>query len=120
MKMNELYQGVPIYPRQENWADPTRFQNDYLLELLERSPTKVVASSTIEWSDRDGSTYSTYSGYHFSVREARKYALRSAIKMGWAKPRWWQYWRWGETVPSLDFTAIDPSLTELHSISVAQ
>lgn len=37
-------------------------------------------------------------------REARKIALRMAIKSGWRPPRWWEFWRWSEHPVDLDFT----------------
>jgi hypothetical protein len=78
-----------------------------IASLLEKSPTKVVCSSKIEWADLDGSRTTTESGYYFSVRQARKNALRSAIRMGWKPPKWWQWWRWGEQRVSLDFSVFD-------------
>ncbi|MBG6177156.1 hypothetical protein IWQ55_004792 [Labrenzia sp. EL_208] len=36
----------------------------------------------------------------FGTAEEADRALKSQlIKMGYSRPRWWQYWRWGETVP---------------------
>jgi hypothetical protein len=78
---------------------------DRISEMLERSPTKAVCRSEIKWTDIDGSKSSVCSDYHFHARDARKEALRMARKWGWTYPRWWQWWRWEDSRPNLDFSA---------------
>lgn len=84
-------------------------QDDWprVLDMIEVSPTKAVVRSAIKWTDIDGSKTTICSGYHFYTRDARKEALRTAIKSGWTWPRWWQWWRWDDTRPNLDFTITD-------------
>ena len=72
--------------------------------LLENSPIKTVVRSAITWTDSDGSKSTVCSDYHTNDREARKEVLRMARKWGWTYPRWWQWWRWDDTRPSLDFS----------------
>lgn len=73
---------------------------------LETSKTGMVCSSTIKWHSLDGSVSSITSGLYDNCREARKNALRAAIQCGYTYPKWWQWWRWSEARPNLDFSKL--------------
>lgn len=79
--------------------------SDDAYRMLDNSPSKMICASEIKWTDFDGTKSSVRSGYHYWPRDARKEALRQAIKLGWTYPRWWQWWRWDDTQPDLDFSA---------------
>jgi len=62
----------------------------------------ITHGQSIKW---DGGSVSV-SGCK-SSRDARRIALRMAIKSGWRPPRWWECWRWNEHRVDLDFSKID-------------
>jgi hypothetical protein len=51
----------------------------------------------IEWTTLDGRKYRVDSRFHYNIEEATKEALTFAKLLGWTPPRWWQWWRWGDT-----------------------
>ncbi len=51
----------------------------------------------ISWSDFDGSRHSISVDQCGNPAKAFARALSHAIKMGWTPPKWYQWWRWGET-----------------------
>lgn len=75
-----------------------------LIKDLELSPTGMICGCTIRWTDFNGNRYSHQVDGYFTPREARKASLRGAIRQGWTYPRWWQWWRWDDTRPDLDFS----------------
>jgi hypothetical protein len=86
----------------------TTLQNYYspIHSRLDQSPTGMLCAQSIKWTEFGGNRNEVMTDYHFTPREARKSALRSAIKSGWTPPRWWQWWRWGDTRVNLDFTDV--------------
>ena len=50
----------------------------------------------IVWHTRDTTSLVTVEG-HKSERAARLACLRAARRFGWTKPKWWQWWRRGDT-----------------------
>lgn len=77
--------------------------SDYLYARLQESPTGRACGYTIRWTNRDGNSTEVSCDGAFTERDARKSALRSAIRTGWTYPRWWQWWRWNDTRPDLNF-----------------
>lgn len=73
------------------------------LGLLAQAPERALYRNEIKWTDFDGTRHSISSGWRFHMRVARKESLRRAIGFGWTRPRWWQWWRWDDTRPDLDF-----------------
>lgn len=58
----------------------------------------------IEWHDRDRSLYAvTIEGCSTSL-EAWQEAMAYALQAGWTRPRWWQWWRWGDR----DYSKLEP------------
>jgi len=53
---------------------------------------------TIVWRHWRGSTSVTVDGCA-TPEQARDEAIRFAIQSGWTRPRWWQWWRWGDRLP---------------------
>lgn len=51
---------------------------------------------SIAWNTETGSSAVTVNGCD-TPEEAYERALAVAIDMGYTKPKWWQWWRWGET-----------------------
>jgi hypothetical protein len=57
---------------------------------------------SIVWTKGGGVTYTfTVSGCE-SHEQAIMEAIGTARRQGWTYPRWWEFWRWGDTRP-LDF-----------------
>jgi hypothetical protein len=79
-------------------------EHDWLIKMLDASPTGMVCGATITWTTFSGGKNSVGNNGFYTPREARKSALRAARRCGWTYPRWWQFWRWDDTRPSLDFT----------------
>lgn len=73
-------------------------------DRLAASPTGMLCAQSIKWTEFGGARNEVRTDYYFAPREARKCALRSAIRSGWTRPRWWQWWRWDDTRVNLDFT----------------
>ena len=78
-------------------------EQDQISAMLAVSPTGAVYGQIIKWCPSPGREKSV-SVHSFYERDARKSALRSAIRSGYTRPRWWQWWRWGETRINMDFT----------------
>lgn len=68
-------------------------------ESLAASSQGMSYSSKISWGDQSVSVHS-----NISLRDARKRTLIFAIKNGYTYPKWWQFWRWSEMRPDLDFS----------------
>ena len=52
---------------------------------------------TIKWTEFPDLWYKTTVNGCNTLEEARTSALRSAKKMGWTYPKWYQFWRWNDT-----------------------
>jgi hypothetical protein len=50
----------------------------------------------MSWRDRDGSIHTIHSDMFRTAYGAKFSALRMAVKLGYTRPKWWQYWRWNE------------------------
>jgi hypothetical protein len=48
------------------------------------------------WHDRPGGTLVVTSKGHDSPESAFQAALESALRFGYTRPRWWEWWRWSE------------------------
>ena len=57
---------------------------------------KVAFGYSHEWIDADGSEKTASGGPYATADEAHKAKINALDAMGWAAPKWWQYWRWGE------------------------
>lgn len=62
----------------------------------EKSPI-VTHDFAVRWTKFDGTTETAAVSGCESEAEARREAFRIARKNGWTPPRWWQWWRWGDT-----------------------
>ena len=58
----------------------------------------------VHWTDREGAVTRIYSKGHPTLKEAQTSAKEMAEQLGWKAPRWWQWWRWGDTTMK-DLTA---------------
>lgn len=101
----ELLGSHPVPAHHHSSPNHRQLDQSNLYKMLAESPTGVVYSYGITWTKRDG-TVCTTSGTGYYEREVRKQVLRSVIRQGWTYPRWWQWWRWDDTRPDLDFTRI--------------
>jgi hypothetical protein len=52
---------------------------------------------TIRWTDFDGTKHELSVGDCASIQEATQAVIDMAKKSGWRPPRWWEFWRWGDT-----------------------
>lgn len=51
------------------------------------------------WSKRPGERTSVSGGPYATADEADEAKRRALKQIGYTRPRWWQYWRWGEHDP---------------------
>jgi hypothetical protein len=54
-------------------------------------------TQTIRWHDRDGGMHTVESGSCVNKDYASFSAWLEAKKAGWTPPRWWEWWRFGDT-----------------------
>jgi hypothetical protein len=83
---------------------------ELLARVIEASPTRCAYGAAVTWRDARGAKHVASVKYCLTERDARRSALRLAIRTGYTYPKWWQWWRWSETRPDLDFSA-NPSLS---------
>lgn len=84
--MSDLFEGAfKISPFGGNIANDPR-------AIASWDPALFQNGQTIKW----GGGSISVSGYK-TLDEARFHAVRIAEKSGWSNPRWWQFWRIGET-----------------------
>jgi len=57
----------------------------------------MTYGAKIVWHERRGTTCGVFVEGHNSERSARLECLRAARQFGWTKPKWWQWWRRGDT-----------------------
>ena len=50
----------------------------------------------ITWRQKNGETSVTVRGRD-TLEEAKQDCIESAKHFGWTNPKWWQWWRWGDT-----------------------
>lgn len=55
-----------------------------------------IARVTITWRPTLYETCTVTSAKHPSVADAMEAAWASAYRLGYVKPKWWQWWRWNE------------------------
>lgn len=68
------------------------------------------------WHDRPGGTMAVATRGHLSAAEAFQDAMARAIRLGYERPRWWQWWRRGENneyVPPADHRVECPTEPDL-------
>ena len=53
----------------------------------------------VSWRHADGTIESIAFGTDLGLQEAINGALALAREHGWTPPRWWQFWRWGDSRP---------------------
>jgi hypothetical protein len=58
----------------------------------------ITYGQVIRWTRSDGAVLSVIVGDYGSHEEALRTAIDDAKSMGWTPPKWWQWWRWDETV----------------------
>ena len=51
----------------------------------------------INWKTFDGESCCVKSSGHKSIDHAKAYCIASAEMAGWTPPKWWQWWRRGDT-----------------------
>ena len=57
----------------------------------------ITYSQSVRWTGRDGNvSVLTVNGYPTAEAAAAK-AFHDAREFGWTPPRWWQWWRKGDT-----------------------
>lgn len=69
---------------------------------MDRYGWDAVYGYTIEYTEPYGATGSISVNICKTKEEAQSECIRSALKGGWTYPRWWQWWRWGDTRPPFD------------------
>jgi hypothetical protein len=65
-------------------------------QYLSIPPYPLYGQKVIE-TDFGGDKRIWESHGHTNAFEARKFAFDMAKKDGWKEPKWWQFWRWGDT-----------------------
>jgi hypothetical protein len=58
----------------------------------------ITYGQVIRWTRSDGAVLSVIVRDCGSHEEALRMAIDDAKSMGWTPPKWWQWWRWDETV----------------------
>ena len=56
----------------------------------------------IRWTDFNGDVTIIETAGYATSKEATKAAIESATLSGWHPPKWWEYWRSGDTKPVLE------------------
>ena len=54
-------------------------------------------SQTVRWTTIREGEQNISVGNSLTLGEAQESAFRWAIQLGWTPPKWWQFWRWGDT-----------------------
>jgi hypothetical protein len=54
-------------------------------------------SQEVQWTDRDGAVTRIASKDQPTLQKAKHEAREMAQALGWTAPKWWQWWRWGDT-----------------------
>lgn len=57
----------------------------------------VSYSYTIRWTKLDGTRHTLTVGWYSRLESARYKCVLLAMKNGWKPPRWWEFWRIGDT-----------------------
>lgn len=83
-----------------------QYEQNMMHAMLEKSPTGVIYGFAISWTDLNGGKRSIKTTGFYTARDARRSVVRAARRSGWTYPRWWQFWRWDDTRPNLDFTDV--------------
>lgn len=76
---------------------PGRLSGD-LGELLKKH--HILYSAGFTWSPKPSAQRSFRSEYYATSEEADNATAHALRSLGYQKPRWWEYWRWGETRPN--------------------
>lgn len=56
----------------------------------------------ITWTDYGGNETTAEVGGRETLEDAINDCRESAEHFGWTPPKWWQWWRWGDTRVELD------------------
>lgn len=57
----------------------------------------MTYGQTIKWTQWDGTKHAFTVSECESWEEARAIVVEWATERGWTPPKWWQFWRWGDT-----------------------
>jgi hypothetical protein len=57
----------------------------------------IKYGQSITYTRADGSIETITADDCDSPDEAKDAAIQFAATQGWTNPRWWQFWRWGDT-----------------------
>lgn len=87
------FTGVTWYENNGHLANAYK-NPDY--ELLKRGWPQVCRH-TFRWINGNGHVEYDFSGPFRTSYGAKFSALRRAVKSGYTRPKWWQYWRWNES-----------------------
>lgn len=96
MTLNEM---LPFLSGARAYAEPYRRST-----TLDRDPDGIelrlrgkTFGRQIVWTEFGGDKVSVAVSGCADHQEAFEEALRLATMDGWTPPRWWQFWRWGDT-----------------------
>ena len=85
---------IPYYREVRTFGHCGSGPEDY--EMLQKHG--VIYSKTVKWTDNWGCRHTTVTGIKSPFeQEALDDAWEKAKALGWTPPRWWQWWRWGDT-----------------------
>lgn len=56
----------------------------------------ITYGATIRWSGRNGSSNKVSISEADTPREAWEECFAVATRAGWTRPRWFEFWRWGD------------------------
>lgn len=56
----------------------------------------MIYTRSVKWTNFDGAGGS-WSVQAETPEKAMMLALAASIRDGWTPPKWWQWWRWGDT-----------------------
>jgi hypothetical protein len=60
----------------------------------------TMYSYGLSWHRQPGDTTSVSLGPYSDQEQGEQEFAQALTTMGYSKPKWWQYWRWGENRPS--------------------
>lgn len=76
-------------------------------EILNRH--RIAYAAAITWHPKPNETITVASKYYPNAAAADSVVHREALRLGWTKPLWWQWWRWKERVREIKLPVDTPS-----------